>query len=153
MLFKYEEKRDLQPATPVKIPYKKKRNTWSIILPLFTCVLVVFLIFSIKRTLKTYHPLLVALKPIMVEGFDCDSETRPWFDWSGPILFNPTLEHTAEAAFSKKTLWSEVTRRRLEFLECELTQLRGNLELLTDFGRGDAVSVAGGGCGWARNHR
>jgi hypothetical protein len=78
----------------------------------------------------------MTLEPIMIKGFNSNGKASTRFHRSGSIFFNPSLENTTKATFTKKTLRSKISSCQLEIIKCELPQSRSNFKLLFKFGKG-----------------
>ena len=92
------------------------------------------------------QPFFMTLKPIMIEGFHSNSKSRARFHWCSSVLFNPPLEYTTKTTFTKKTLWSEISRCRLEIIKCKFSKSRRNFEFLFKFGCGRIAFGITSGC-------
>ncbi|MFS8031695.1 hypothetical protein Hanom_Chr17g01548931 [Helianthus anomalus] len=57
----------------------------------------------------SYQPLFMALKPVMIEGFNGNCEPGAWFNRCSPVFFNPSFKYATEPSFTEKTFRSEVT--------------------------------------------
>ena len=90
----------------------------------------------------------MTLKSIMIKGFDGDCESRPRFNRSCAILFDPPLEYTTKTPLAKERFWSEIPSCQLEVYKRELAQPRRNFEFFFEFAAGRiAFSIASCG-GW-----
>lgn len=69
---------------------------------------------------NTYHPFSMTLKSILLQTFNCHSNTCARFCRSSAVWLDPSLEDITEPTLPKNTVWPEVNGGRFQLLKGKL---------------------------------